>query len=67
MFITGSSGHPTPKPAMKGTVWHCEKCSSFITIHSARIVQDLSCPVCLNELEFCTAFDGGFVPSAGEA
>lgn len=67
MFITGGTSFPTPKPAMKGTLWHCEKCGSFVSIHSARALEELACPVCLNELEFCTAFDSGLGQVFGDA
>jgi hypothetical protein len=67
MFITGGTNRPTPRPEMKGTLWHCEKCGSFISIHSARAIRELSCPVCLDELEFCVAFDSGFGQALGDA
>ncbi len=67
MFITGSSSHTVHTPAMTGTLWHCGKCGSFISLHTERIVEDLSCPMCLNELEFCNSFDSGLVQPAGDA
>jgi hypothetical protein len=67
MFITGGTNRPTPTPELKGTLWHCEKCGSFLSIHSKRVVKELSCPICLNELEFCVAFDSGFGQVLGEA
>jgi hypothetical protein len=67
MFITGSFSHTVPTPTMRGTLWHCEQCGSFISIHSARVVEDLSCPVCLSELEFCNSFDSGLVQSVCDA
>jgi hypothetical protein len=59
MFITGGTNRPTSIPQLKGTFWHCEKCGSFISIHSAGVVHELRCPLCLFDLEFCVAFDSG--------
>ena len=67
MFITGDSNHPFPKPPLHGTLWHCEKCDSLISIYSANIAHELACPVCLNELEFCATFDGAFGQVYGDA
>jgi hypothetical protein len=67
MFITGSTNRPTTIPQLKGTLWHCEKCGSFVSIHSARIVQELRCPLCLSDLEFCAAFDSGLGQPFGDA
>jgi hypothetical protein len=67
MFTTGIYSCPGPQPGMKGTLWHCEKCGSFIFLHTERMVEDLSCPVCLNELEFCNSFDSGLVQPACDA
>jgi rubrerythrin len=59
MFITGGTNRQTAIPQLRGTYWHCEKCGLFVSIHSAGIVYELRCPLCLSELEFCAAFDSG--------
>lgn len=67
MFTTGGTSRPTTMPQMKGTFWHCDKCGSFVSIHSAGIVHELRCPLCLDELEFCAAFDSGLGQAASDA
>ncbi len=67
MFITAGTNRATTLPQFKGTYWHCERCGSFISIHSAGSVDQLSCPLCLNELEYCAAFDSGFTQTFGDA
>jgi hypothetical protein len=67
MFITGGTNRQTATPRLKGTYWHCEKCGSIVSIHSAGIVWEPSCPLCLNELELCVAFDSGFVRAFDDA
>jgi rubrerythrin len=67
MFITEGTNRETALPRLKGTYWHCEKCGSFVSIHSAGIVRELSCPLCLNELEFCAAFDSGLLYTFNDA
>ena len=67
MFITGDTNRPRPRIQFQGTLWHCDKCGTVISIYCARIVQELPCPVCSNELEFCAAFDGGFGQVFGDA
>lgn len=67
MFITRATNPATILPQFKGTYWHCEKCGSFVSIHSAGIVYELSCPLCSNELEFCAAFDSGLGQTFGDA
>jgi hypothetical protein len=66
MFITGDNP-PFAKPPLQGTLWHCEKCYSLISIYSTNIGQQLVCPVCLSELEFCVAFDGAFGQAYSDA
>ena len=67
MFITGGTNPATALPQFKGTYWHCDKCGSFISIHTAGMVYELHCPLCSNELEFCAAFDSGFTQTFGDA
>jgi hypothetical protein len=67
MFVSGETDRPTPRLKLQGTLWHCEKCGSVISIYAARIVQELPCPICMSDLEFCAAFDGGFGQVFGDA
>ncbi len=67
MFITGGTNRATALPQFKGTYWHCEKCGSFVSIHSVGNVYELHCPLCSSELEYCAAFDSGLSQTFGDA
>ena len=68
MFTALGSHSVAHRPVFKGTLWHCEKCGSFISLHSAEAVEDLPCPVCSDEMMvFCTSFDSGFEGMIAEA
>lgn len=42
---------------MDATLWRCDQCNSFISIHSAQVVDEAFCPSCRDvPLEFCGAF-----------
>jgi ABC-type ATPase with predicted acetyltransferase domain len=39
---------------LQATLWRCEKCSSFIAIHSQHPVLQPICPICIDgTIEFC--------------
>jgi uncharacterized paraquat-inducible protein A len=57
MYIMGTNDYPVTRPELKGTLWHCEKCDSFVSLHSARVVREALCPMCTVELELCGTFD----------
>jgi len=58
MYIMGTIDYPVTKPGVKGTLWHCEKCESFISIHCTGVVNEAFCPTCGDvPLEFCGTFD----------
>lgn len=58
MFILGTIDYPTQQQHLKGTLWHCAKCESFVSIHCLKIPYEAHCPVCSkSELEFCGSFD----------
>ena len=41
-------------PHLHGTLWRCDHCNLFVSIHSAEIVQQAFCPACgAVPLEFC--------------
>ena len=44
---------------LQTTLWRCEKCSSFIAIHSQYPVVQPLCPMCLDgTIEFCGPLPG---------
>lgn len=52
---TVPGNHVSP---LYASLWHCEACNSFVSIHSARPVEQAMCPVCRNApLEFCGRFE----------
>jgi hypothetical protein len=58
MFIVGTSEYPRNRPEMTSTLWHCQRCDSFVSIHSAKVIHETFCPMCLDtELEFCGTFE----------
>lgn len=58
MFVSGGIKCPTTSPNLRGTLWICETCGSFISLHSSRVVHELDCPLCGAEmLESFVAFD----------
>jgi len=47
-----NSASAFPQPGT--TLWHCDLCDAFISIHSAQILRAALCPVCGDvTLEFC--------------
>jgi hypothetical protein len=58
MFIVGNSEYPRNRPEMTSTLWHCQRCDSFVSIHSAKVIHETFCPMCFDsELEFCGTFE----------
>jgi hypothetical protein len=58
MYIMGTADYPISSTEVKGTLWHCEKCQSFVSIHSAQTLCEAVCPTCEDTpLEFCGNFD----------
>jgi rubrerythrin len=46
-----------PKMQMDATLWRCNQCNSFVSIHSPLKVDDACCPACGDtSMEFCGAF-----------
>ena len=44
---------------LQATLWRCERCSSFIAIHSNHAVLQPVCPVCIEgTIEFCGPLPG---------
>ena len=47
----------SPQKQMDATLWHCDQCNSFVSIHSALKVDDAFCPACgETSMEFCGSF-----------
>ncbi len=40
-------------PPLQITLWRCERCNSFVSIHSLQLIDDPICPLCGMPLEFC--------------
>jgi hypothetical protein len=58
MYIMGTTDYRTTRTDVKGTLWHCEKCDSFVSIHCASMLNEAFCPTCGDiPLEFCGTFD----------
>jgi hypothetical protein len=58
MHIARTTDYAANGPELKRTLWHCEKCGSFVSIHCARVVHEARCPTCTGaSLEFCGTFD----------
>jgi hypothetical protein len=54
MFNLGTRAYPANRPELKGTLWFCGRCHSFITVHSAKAIDEALCPICMDaELDFC--------------
>jgi hypothetical protein len=46
-----------PQMQVDATLWRCDQCNSFVSIHSAQYVDQAFCPTCGNvPLEFCGSF-----------
>lgn len=46
-------------PQLGTTLWHCQRCDAFISIHSARAFDEAFCPACAAvPLEFCGRLNG---------
>jgi uncharacterized paraquat-inducible protein A len=54
MYFLGAQEYPANRPQLRGTLWHCTQCDSFVTIHCANRVETALCPICVDsELEQC--------------
>lgn len=50
----GADSRPVNGLPLHATLWRCERCKSFIAIHSQYPVAEPVCPVCLDSnIEFC--------------
>jgi ABC-type ATPase with predicted acetyltransferase domain len=50
----GGYRESTSNGDLQATLWRCEKCNSFIAIHSQHPVLQPICPICIEgTIEFC--------------
>jgi len=53
------SNRHTTLPQLGATLWHCDQCNAFISIHSAQRLDAAFCPACGGvRLEFCGKLTG---------
>lgn len=45
-----ASGDISATLELEATLWHCERCSSFIAIHSRQSVVLPTCPICVDSV-----------------
>ena len=54
MYLLGVQEYPANQPQLRGTLWRCSQCDSFVTIHCANAIEGAVCPICVDhELEQC--------------
>jgi hypothetical protein len=54
----GNTNDRATASQLRATLWHCERCNVYISIHSPHTVDEASCPVCGDlPLELCGTFD----------
>lgn len=54
MYDLGVQEYPANQPRLRGTLWHCSQCRSFVTIHCTNWIEHALCPICDDsELEQC--------------
>jgi uncharacterized paraquat-inducible protein A len=58
MLNIGTTNSCAPVPPQHATLWRCEQCDSFISIHSVFIIDQAMCPACGTvQLKLCGTFD----------
>jgi uncharacterized paraquat-inducible protein A len=58
MLNVGAMSDRATVPQLRATLWRCERCNSFISIHSVQILDEAWCPACGNlPLELCGTFN----------
>ena len=68
MFAALGAHYATHPSVFPGSHWHCARCRSFISLHSAEAVEDPFCPICSDEgMVFCISLDIGFERVIAEA
>jgi hypothetical protein len=46
MLNLGIKDNRASVPQFQASLWHCDGCNSFVSIHSTRIVDAALCPLC---------------------
>ena len=58
MYIVGTLDYSVARANIAGTLWRCEECDSFVSIHCTKPVNEPMCPTCAEcLLDFCGTFD----------
>ena len=68
MLNLGINNNSAPVPQQHATLWYCDQCESFVSIHSVFIVDEASCPACgTGHLELRGTFDSILEPRFADA
>jgi len=58
MLNVGNTNDHATASHLRATLWRCDRCNSYVSIHSRHIVDEAFCPVCGDvPLELCGTFD----------
>jgi hypothetical protein len=58
MFDTEITNSCASVPQQRATLWRCDRCNSFVSIHSVFVLDEALCPACgFVQLELCGTFD----------
>ena len=58
MLNVGNTNDRAIASQLRATLWRCDRCNSYVSIHSTHIVDEAFCPVCGDvPLELCGTFD----------
>jgi rubrerythrin len=57
MLDVRATNYHTVESPLQASLWRCEGCNSFVSIHSPQTVEQALCPICKSAaLEFCGSF-----------
>jgi len=58
MLDVGVASYDGAASPLRASLWRCEICNSFVSIHSPQVVEHALCPACRTaSLEFCGSFE----------
>ena len=58
MSDSGVATQTVPASQLHSSLWRCERCNLFISIHAGYVVSEAFCPVCLGlPLKLCGTFE----------
>jgi rubrerythrin len=53
---------------LTSSLWKCETCGTFVSLHSVRIITQATCPSCTaGSMKFCGTFDAILGVSSADA